>query len=183
MMILNSNSIDFINFSNCIILTEDKKEIKISTLWKNQTIVFIFLRHFSCISCRAHADQVWKNKEIYEKNGAKVVFVGNGQVEHIKIFKEDLKIESAIVCTDPELHTFKIIGFKRGIVSTIGPKALLNRLELSKAGYQQIAKHKDDGDRWQLGGVLVVNSLGKILFKYLSEVFGDHPEAELVKTE
>lgn len=178
-----TEKIDFINFSNCTIIMEDNKRIKISTLWKNQTIVFIFIRHFSCISCRAHADQVWKNKKVYEKNGAKIVFIGSGSAEQIKIFKEDLSIDEAVVCSDPDLRTFKIIGFKRGIYSTLGPQALFNRLDLLKKGYVQIEKNKDDGDRWQIGGILVVKPNDTIAYKYVSEALGDHPEANNIATE
>ncbi len=66
-----------------------------------------FLRHFGCASCKMHATQIWNEKEKYQSSGAKIIFIGNGQPNFIKNFKNELDIQSADVLTDPYQYVKK----------------------------------------------------------------------------
>ena len=112
------NPINTLEFSRCEVLDQEGNKLKIFELWKKQTVIFIFLRHFGCVSCRAHAVQIWKNRAAYEKSGSKIIFIGNGVPDYIEGFKQELGIEDAPIYTDPTLATFKAVGFKRGFLVT-----------------------------------------------------------------
>ena len=150
-------------------------------LWKNQSAIFIFLRHFGCIFCRKHAKEVWAEREKYEKNGAKIFFIGNGAPFLIKAFKEDLGIQDATVYTDPTLESFKACGFKKGFLAAIGPKAIVNAVQALAEGHVQGGMYqKDQGDLWQLGGILVVKPEGKVGYHFISIAAGDYsPQKDL----
>jgi peroxiredoxin len=169
-------SVKIIEFSKCEIFDEDGNKIKIVELWQKQTVIFIFLRHFGCVSCRAHAVQIWRDRENYQRGGAKIIFIGNGSPQFIKIFKEDLNIKDAPVFTDPSLASFRAVGFRRGFLAALGPKSLLNGRKLFKEGHKQGESfNRETGDLWQLGGVVAINPDGRVGYHYISLATGDFP--------
>lgn len=171
-----------LTFANCEIFNEDGKVVKVSSIWQTRTTVFIFLRHFGCVSCRAHAVQVWNDRAKYEVNGAQIVFIGNGDYHFIRTFKEDLGIQTSTVYTDPTLAAFRAMGFKRGFLVALGPRSIASGLGLFKKGHRQGAYSKSTGDLWQMGGVLVIKPNGAVAYHYISTALGDYPpEQDVVK--
>ncbi len=170
-----SAAVNILAFANCEVLNEQGHKVKIASIWRDHTIVFIFLRHFGCVSCRAHAVQVWADRAKYEVNGAKIVFVGNGPPLFINFFKQDLKIEDATIYTDPSLESFRAVGFKRGFLVALGIRSIANGLRLHWHGHKQGSYTNATGDLWQLGGVVVVKPSGKVAYHYISLATGDFP--------
>lgn len=166
---------DLSKFSNAYVMNENGKEIKISTLWENQNVLFIFLRHFGCIACRGHAQQIWKDRKKYEANGSKIIFIGNGTPEYIKYFKEDLEIQDAPIYTDPTLRAFTAAGFRRDFRGLVNMTTLTNAVKLFSEGHRQTSIAKAAGDRWQLGGVVVMRKDNQLAYHYISQALGDFP--------
>jgi len=158
------------------ILDESAKKIKIGDLWKSQKVLFVFLRHFACIACRAHAVKVWADREKYFDRGLKIIFISNGSPHFIRSFREDLKLEDAPIYTDPSLEAFQICSFKRGALSVLGPKSMLSAVKLLAEGHRQGSMRGDVGDYWQLGGVLEMHPGNKMAFHYVSQCTGDYPK-------
>lgn len=169
--------------STCSVFAENGESISLFELWKQQTCVFIFLRHFACIGCRSHAVQVWLEREKYEAGGAKLIFIGNGSPDFIQKFKEDLLITDAPVYTDPSLKSFRAAGFKRGFLVSLGIKSIVKGASLMMKTGLGTSVENGSGDLWQMGGILVVRPDGKIPFQYISEALGDHPPESDVITE
>jgi len=57
--------LDIVALGNCSVFTTTSAQIQLHQLWSNQTAIFVFLRHFACIACRAHAKQVWNERANY----------------------------------------------------------------------------------------------------------------------
>jgi peroxiredoxin len=171
-----SSSIDIVRLANTPVLTARGEKLRLGQIWQKQTVILVFLRHFACIGCRAHAVQVWNDREKYESSGGKIIFVGNGQPHFIEKFQEDLGITGAVILTDPSLESFRAAGFRRGFFAVVQPKSVLNAAKLAVEGHRQTAYSKEVGTHWQLGGVLVVNTHGKVLYQFLSESLGDFPQ-------
>lgn len=169
--------------SQSTVFDENNVRVTLQQLWKQQTCVFIFLRHFACIGCRSHAVQVWLEREKYEASGAKLIFIGNGTPDFIRKFKEDLMITEAIVYTDPSLGSFRAAGFKRGFLVSFGPKSIVSGVGLMLKTGMKTSVQEGSGDLWQMGGILVVRSDGKVPFHYISEAIGDYPPESDVITE
>jgi hypothetical protein len=167
--------VDIIRFAKCEVLNSQGISIPVHLLWKNHTVVFIFLRHFACLICKAHATQIWEKRNEIQKNGAKIVFIGNGAPQFIEGFKEELTLDGSEIYTDPTLNIFKAAGFKRGFVSAIGPRALMNGIKLKSKGFKQGEMKEGIGDLWQLGGVVTIKPGGHVAYHYISEVAGDFP--------
>jgi len=150
--------------------------VEAGDLWKSSKAVLVFLRHFACIACRAHAAQVWAHREVYEKSQTKVVFIGNGPPGFIRQFKEDLGLEGATIYTDPSLESFRHCGLKRGFFELVSYRSVANAVTLYNQGYRQLST-KHQGDPWQLGGIVVVTPDNRVAYHFVSEALGDFPAA------
>ncbi len=175
------DNVDLISLSLCVLIDENGDKVNMYDLWKNQIAIFVYLRHFGCIFCRQHAKEIWENREKYQKNGAKIFFIGNGASYLIKYFKEDLGIQDAKIFTDPSLESFKASGFKRGFLAALGPRAAVNAVKAVIDGHSQGGMYKkEQGDLWQLGGILVVKPEGKVGYHFISTAAGDYsPEFDV----
>ncbi len=131
--------------------------------------VLVFLRHFGCIACRAHAVELQADAD--RLSPARLVFIGNGPAWAIAGFKTDLKV-TAPVYTDPGLTVFRRLGFRRSLWSTFNPAAALRALVLFARGHRQ---GKIQGDVTQQGGVVIVDAAGVVTFSYASRGPGDFP--------
>ncbi len=174
--------VNLLQLSSARIKDENDQEVTVGHLWKTNTAILIFLRHFACIACRAHAAQVWKTRTQYEKNGAKIHFIGNGAASMIKVFKEELGILDAPMYTDRELVSFRAAGFKRGFLASMGPRSMANQVKLLTEGHRPGTPQMGVGDLWQLGGILVIKPTGRVAYHYISVAQGDFPpEEEILK--
>lgn len=171
-----SIDVDLIKLANSPVYTADGKALVMGMLWQKQTAIFIFLRHFACMACRAHADQVWKNREQYEKSGGKIIFVGNGSASYIDKFKKDMNITNALVVTDPSREVFKAAGFRKGFSYFLNVKTIFAAVKIARSGFRQGEYIKEAGIHTQMGGVLVINKKSELVYHYISEFFGDFPE-------
>lgn len=177
----NKNNVDITKLTNSKILDESGQPVILGSLFLKNTAVFIFLRHFACIGCRAHAEQVWSQRETYEKNGAKIVFIGNGQPGFITKFKEDLKIQDAPVYTDPTLTAFQHAGFQKTFMA-LGPASMVNATKLMIQRKELTSYKPDAGSLWQLGGIIVIKPDCQIAYHYISTALGDFPPEKDVQT-
>ena len=80
--------------------------------------------------------------------------------------------------TDPSLEIFKAADLERSILSTIGPSAIKDALRARKQGYRQVAI---EGDKFQQGGVLLIDRDRRAAFFHRNDNVGDHADpAEVV---
>ncbi len=119
--------------------------------------------------------QVWSRRKELQAGGAEIFFIGNGSPSAIVKFKAEMKIADAKFLTDEDLLCFQAAGFKRGFLSTLGPTSLKNGIRLIRRGFKQNRPTPEDGDVWQLGGVMVVQQNGNVIYHYISTALGDFP--------
>lgn len=170
------NSIDVSKLGAALVYYNSEQKLALSQLWQKQTAILVFLRHFACIACRAHASQVWRDRQKYQSSGAKIVFVGNGEPHWIEKFREDLGIDKGVIVTDPSLASFELAGFKKGLFYLLQPASALNAAKLVLEGHTQKSLAGDSGSNLQMGGIIAINPDGKVLYHFVSEALGDVPE-------
>jgi len=170
---------DINRLSQVSVIGEDLNKFKLSTFWEKSPAIFIFLRHFACIACRAHAQDVWSQRQKYEKAGAQIYFIGNGAPAMIKVFKEDMGLTDAWIFTDPHLESFHAAGFKKGFFSAFGVNSLISIQKLKRQGHVAKKWNSEQGDPMQLGGILVVKPGGIVSYQYISEYQGDFADPEV----
>jgi len=176
-----SSIVQIVPLANATLFDQDGRPVRMGTLWQTGTVLFVFLRHFACVACRAHAAEVWSQRAKYQVGNTRIIFIGNGQPQFIKTFKEDLQIQDAVIYTDPKLVSFKAAGFQRGFFRALGPKSLINGRKLIRAGHKQGQYEGAMGDLWQLGGLLVIKPDGRVAYHFISESTGDFPAEDEIK--
>lgn len=170
----NPVAIDFIRLSKLPVLDPHGAEVALASFWKNSPAILVFVRHFGCPACRAHAFDVWTHREKYQKTGAKIYFIGNGQSAMIDQFKIDLKIKDAPIYVDPTLESFRAMGFKK----VKDPYAGDGMKFINKAmqrGFTEGDYGNAAGDGTQLGGIVAIKPGNQITFHYISQLPGDYP--------
>ena len=80
--------------------------------------------------------------------------------------------------TDPSLKAFEAADLERSILSTIGPSAIKDALRARKQGYKQVGI---EGNKFQQGGMLLLDRGGRAAFYHRNDNVGDHADpAEMV---
>lgn len=176
-----SPKVDNVRLANATVLTAEGKQIKLGQIWQSKPVILVFLRHFACIGCRAHAVEVWQDREEYLKHG-NIVFIGIGDANYIDQFKSDLKMEEALVLTDPSLESFRAAGFHYGFFYVVQTASIKNVVKMLRKGHKQVSYTKKAGTHWQLGGILGVNTDGQVFYQFISESMGDFPDEPNLET-
>jgi hypothetical protein len=76
-----------------------------------------------------------------------------------------------VIWVDPDLKAFRALGLLRGAGKALSLNMMPHLLRAWRGGHRQAGVQ---GDPWQLGGALVVNAQGLILFHQISSAAGDH---------
>ena len=110
--------------------------------------------------------------------GAEVFVIGNGSPSFIEGFREKTGY-TGVIYTDPSLAVFQAAQLKRGVMTTLNPRALGKTIGAFMRGHRQ---GLTQGDTWQQGGVLVIAPSGDVKWHHASERPGDNAEPrEIVK--
>lgn len=168
-------------FPFAVVQDEQGRKIPVSRFWQSQPVILVFLRHFGCISCRSHSQDVWANRERLEKGGAKVVFIGNGHPKKIQELRDSYSLGDAPIFTDPTLRVFQLAGFNRGFAYLAKVETVKNMLKLAQQGHQNGSPFASGtGSNRQMGGIIVVQPGFKVTYQYISEAVGDTPEVSAI---
>jgi peroxiredoxin len=128
--------------------------------------------------CREEAVQLHRELHTIRERGAELVMIGNGNRHFAAAFAEEFGITSPLY-VDTKRDSYSALDMKRGFFATLGSLASFGNMRRAmRAGFRQGLTR---GDAWQLGGVLVVDRDGEILYKHRSEAAGDKaPAAEVL---
>lgn len=151
---------------------ENEKPILFEGFLQEDSIIIIFVRHFGCIACRAHVDQIWNLFRGSKRSSARIIFIGNGRPYVIKDFKDDMDVRDAEIYTDPSLESFDACGMNRSIAALLNFKSIAAMRRLKAQGYRQ-GSFEDSGVHRQLGGVVAFRKPGILTYHFTSRHLGD----------
>ena len=127
--------------------------------------------------CKEQAAQLCGIRQDIEAAGATLVFIGNGEPAFAREFKDSFAPD-CVVLTDPSTASYAVLGAKRGIWASLSPRSWPAGIRAMRAGFRQT---RTRGRARLLGGVAILDSSGKVRWRYLSRFAGDHPgPAELL---
>lgn len=118
------------------------------------------------------------------------MFIGSGDLQDARALRDQLGLDVRLYAAPRE--TYRVLQMRRGVVATLRSGPLLARtVQKALRGLRHPAKRDgkvpSDGpscdirsDPWQLGGVLVVNRDGELVYRYLSRKAGDHPPVDAI---
>jgi peroxiredoxin len=158
------------------LLDVDGAPVRLGDLWKERTALVVWLRHFGCLFCREQATELNEARGGIEALGAELALVGNGTPRAARWFRDRFAPGSTML-TDPDLRSYDLIGARRGMLSTIGPRAWGAGVRAFRRGARQSSVK---GHPFQQGGVLVITPDGEVVYSHISTAAGDHPSLEEV---
>ncbi|CAB1078535.1 hypothetical protein D1AOALGA4SA_6273 [Olavius algarvensis Delta 1 endosymbiont] len=118
-----------------------------------------------------------RNKNSFDKAGARVVLVGMGTPSESTKFAEKFRVSFPIV-TDPQRKLYRRFELKQ--MSTLGffsPSLALKGVSAIAGGH---SLGMPQGDVRQLPGVFIINTAGEIVYSHFSSNPADHPDAKTI---
>lgn len=159
------------------VLDTDGGAVRLGDLWRERTVVLVFVRHFGCIFCKQQVAELKGALAQIEARGAELVVLGNGNVDDARRFAREQGIKFRLL-TDPTGESYRQAGMRRGLATVVGPSVLGRGLVAWARGFRQ---NEVLGDPLQQGGVLVIAAGGHEVFRHVSRRAGDHPStAQLI---
>lgn len=145
---------------------------RLSDLWAEKPVAFVFLRHLGCMFCRAHV------AELREHPDLNIVHICNGDQATAEEFKREMKSPFPFIC-DPEEKLFDLYELKEAEMGDIlNPKVVASAVKnLFKANFQGAVK----GNPKRLGGTFVIKPGGEITWKHVSEDPADNASADAIR--
>ena len=164
-----------------IVQTRDGQSVELGTLIQPKPTALVFIRHFGCLGCSVHMNELSPRLEELHKLGLELVIVGNGAAGYVDGFIERYQLDEqlAAVVTDPTLKTHQAARLKRSVWATLGPKGILDQIRALLSGHSQ---NRIQGDNWQQGGAIVLDADGRVVYYHRNESVADHaPTHDLVQ--
>jgi len=159
----------------------DDHELRVGELWQDQPAALVFLRHYGCTHCRAHAVELHRARDDFAAAGVRLAVIGHGRPEHARDFQRAQKVEGLELYVDSGRDAYRAAGTK---VATLGE--LFNPGSVAQAAKNlasdRIVQGLVKGHAAQLGGVLIVKPDGTVPFAHLAEDAADNaPAGEVVE--
>lgn len=169
------SKVDTLALRRIKIRKDSGEEIRFAELWKKsgKTLV-VLLRHFGCISCRAHVKKITDNRQGHVLKGVKVVFVGNGSPWALRAFRKEMGLGPEIdIYTDPSLESHRACGMKRSAACVFNPRSVSESFRMVAQGIKVGMPAPGKGDVFQMGGWVLFNRSGAPVHHHASHYMGD----------
>lgn len=121
--------------------------------------------------------QLHRAREQFEQAGVDLVLIGQATPRHAKHFAKKLELDGETILADEERQTYKIAGFKKAnLGQLLGPKSVLSGVK--HGARSGVVQGRVVGDAAQLGGAMVIDTSGEVLFRRASKNAGDTIEPD-----
>ncbi len=154
------------------VLNAAGETVRLGTVLDGPTLL-IFVRHWGCMECSLLLSDVVPVLPTVAKLGVRIVIIGNGSPGAIKAFEAHYKLvdKHIRVFTDPTLAVQALAGMQRSVWGGTGPRALWTLLTGWAQGHPNSLW---DGDWWQQGGVVLLDSVVNEVWRHDNTYLGDH---------
>ncbi|ETR74226.1 MAG: hypothetical protein OMM_06461 [Candidatus Magnetoglobus multicellularis str. Araruama] len=128
--------------------------------------------------CRRQVVDIQNQMDMFDQHNVRVVVIGNGTPNFIEGFRNDTGYSKDLF-TDPSLKAYQLLNFEKSVKSLLGFKTIKSAIHALTTGYGQKGIQ---GDAFQQGGVVVIDSNGNPKYFYANNEAGDHaPMDEIIK--
>jgi len=103
-----------------------------------------------------------------------LVVIGSGDPAHFKEFRQKTGY-TGLLFTDPPLKAFSVLGFSNGLMEFMSIGSVVKAVSALKQGHRQ---GSIQGSTLQLGGAVVVNTAGTVIYFFAGKKAGDHPKVD-----
>jgi len=103
-----------------------------------------------------------------------LVVIGSGDPVHFAEFRKKTGYRG-LLFSDPSLKAFSALGFSSGLKGFVSIGSVFKAASALKQGHRQ---GSIQGDTFQLGGAIVVDTSGAVRYFFSSKKAGDHPKVD-----
>jgi peroxiredoxin len=126
------------------------------------------------VFCRLHAVQLHRDREKFEDAGVNLVVIGQGEPEAGARFARQHGLDGLTLLVDTRRESYKAAGAKKATFNELlGPVVVAKGMIRGLLGRK--VQGRIDGHPSQLGGVLVVDTSGEVVYAHLAEDASDNP--------
>jgi peroxiredoxin len=148
--------------------------VPLSAFWEEQPAVLVFLRYFGCPFCQAQVVGLREDRTRFERAGADVVLVGQGDASAEAAFREARGVPFPILL-DTEREAYRAYGLARGSsMQLFGPKVALPFLR-ANLHQETLQRGLKGGSFRQMPGTFVVDPVGIVQFAHRNRTVADNP--------
>ena len=155
------------DLANATIYDLEGAQVSLKSVLGKQDTLVVFVRHYGCIFCRSRLAGLGEHMEAFEKEGIRVLVIGNGTVPMAEAFVEETGLKVPLF-TDPTGQVYVKAGMRRHF--GLGPKAMTRAVGAFVRGHRQ---GRIAGDVWQQGGYVVLAPDGRIRIQHADSGAGD----------
>jgi len=117
--------------------------------------------------------QLHRDRKKFEEAGVRLAVIGQGQPEHARHFREQLKVDLPIYASG-DREAYRAAGTKVGTLGELlGPRSVMKGIRRSAS--DRVVQGRIVGHAAQLGGVLIVKPDGSIPYGHLADDASDNP--------
>jgi peroxiredoxin len=154
------------------VLLSTGETVPLKELYKDKSLVLVFLRHFGCTFCREQVSQLRSHKNW------NITLCSMASPEEAEEFRQKLSSPHPFIC-DPDQELYQAFGLKRGKAKQMfNPRVFMRGFG---ATFQGHLVGKPIGDPWQMPGVFLIEPDGTIAWHYRSVDASDNAPPELIK--
>ena len=166
---------------NISILDTEGKPVQLSKLWKKQTLVLAFTRHFGCPQCKEMVDELHTIRPELKKRGLTLAIITQGTPEQVKAFCAD-RTPGATCLADPELKAYTAYGLGRGTAyqTLISPNIWKSNKRLKETRGWAPERPPAGQDAFIMSATFIIGTDGLVRLPYYYEDIADHPPVELL---
>jgi peroxiredoxin len=159
-----------INIDDLNVLDPQGDTVRLGDVRGERAGLMVLMRHFGCIFCRQRLAQLVAQTEAYPNLDFAVWVIGNGTAVMANDFVQKHGVTRPVY-TDPSRHIYEKLGMNRNF--GLNFRTLKQSIVAFRQGHRQT---EIKGDPWQLGGVVVFNDCGEVIFSVAdSEAGSDLP--------
>ena len=151
---------------------QTEQSVCLSSLWHDQPLVLIFVRHLGCPLCRGQLAQVRDHIQQYRDAGAEVVAVTMSPAAELAPFRQEFQLPFRLL-SDIERTAYRAYGLQRGgLLAVAGPSVW-------RRGWNSLVSFGTGrivGDPYQMSGSFVIGADGLIRLAHYAKSSADWGE-------
>jgi peroxiredoxin len=163
------------------LLTVEGQPIRLASLWAQQALLLSFTRHFGCPQCKEMLDILVEVQPELTRRGLHVAAVMHAAPAEAKAFAAE-RAPGLLTLADPERKAYHAYGLGRGAMrqTVLSPSVWRSNRRLWLTKHYATELPPPGQDAFQMGGVFIIGSDGRIRLPYYYDNIADHPTADLL---
>jgi peroxiredoxin len=156
------------------LLDMEAREASLSTYWRREPAVVVFLRYFGCPFCQAQVVQLRDERELFADLGAGIVLIGQGSPSEAVAFTERMKAPFDCL-VDPDRSAYRAFGLARGTPAQLyGPKVAVPFIQRN-VNRETLQRGLRGGSFQQMPGTFVIDTGGVVQMAHRNRHVADNP--------